>query len=121
MNRALKYNAWRFVAGGLGFVAAFTTVKWLSGAPPKPRRTITQSVMVDPGLSLAAPASLPTPGQFTAMEPNARLAFSVRLRGLSAARREEFLQQCLSRTEPERTSLLSLLLLDWAATEPAAA
>jgi hypothetical protein len=55
------------------------------------------------------------------MEPNARLAFSVRLRGLSAPQREEFLQQCLSRTEPERTSLLSLLLLDWAATEPAAA
>ncbi|MES2709536.1 MAG: hypothetical protein V4726_23265 [Verrucomicrobiota bacterium] len=82
----------------------------------------------DGGISpLSAPAagkrtpSLPAAGDFQKMEPRDRLACAFQLRGLSAEQRQAFLQDCLQRSAPERTPLLSLLLSEWAESEPSRA
>jgi hypothetical protein len=119
MNHSAKLMVCKLTTGGLGFVSAFAIVRWLVSDEPGPGTT--SRAPSEPAAVQVEVSALRAAGEYTAMESNAKLDFSLRLQGLSAERRDGFLQECLQRENPERTALLSLLLLDWAASSPAEA
>lgn len=114
----------RMLAGGsLGFIAAVALVRLTAGTSSHPPPLPPQGAsLAESGNPVSAPSiTLPAAGTFPKMEPREKLACSLRLRGLSPDQRLAFLQECLQRNEPERSTFLTLLLSQWAETEPASA
>lgn len=119
----------RLLAGAAAGFAAGTLIASIT-TPSTPAPDFgTESSILQPGgdsraaaLTLQKPlTTLPSAADFQHMEPGGKLNLALQLQGLSGEKRQEFLNECLRRPARERTSLLFLLLAEWAETQPATA
>lgn len=123
MRRPLYTTIRMLAGGGAGFAAAVLFVR-LTAAPgvnpaTSPLLKTRQDGTADAGSSSLI--VLPAAGTFQNLSSKEKLACSAGLSRLSPEQRQAWLQECLQRGEPERTTLLCLLLAQWAATNPVAA
>ncbi len=117
MNRLLVSVSLSLLSAGAGFVLAWTAGRSLMPGAAPPSLTATLPVKMVP----APITELPPSGHFLSLSPAEKVSLSQRFPRLDAAQRAQWLADAMERPEPERTSCIALIMLDWAQVDPAAA